>query len=91
MYIGTNILVYERWLMLKFRYTAGPMLSPFHSLALLMHVNQKGHPTDIVGFSCILPRPTDKSTTRDKVREINKRLIIWSSANGYILVLLAPS
>ncbi len=35
MYIGTNVLVYERWLVLKVRYTAGrlagPTLSPFHT------------------------------------------------------------
>ncbi len=36
MYIGTNVLMYERWLVLKVRYTAGrppgPTLSPFHRL-----------------------------------------------------------
>ncbi len=35
MYIGTNVLVYERWLVLKVRSTAGrpagPTLSPFHT------------------------------------------------------------
>ncbi len=45
MYIGTNVLVYERWLVLKVRYTAGhpagPTLSPFHTLTLLMHVSAK--------------------------------------------------
>ncbi len=44
-YIGTNVLVYERWLVLKVGYTAGrppdPTLSPFHRLTLLMHVSQK--------------------------------------------------
>ncbi len=39
-YIGTNVLVYERWLVLKVRYTAGPTLSPFHRLTLLMHVSR---------------------------------------------------
>ncbi len=40
MYIGTNVLVYERWLVLKFgTWQAGPMLSPFHRLTLLMHVS----------------------------------------------------
>ncbi len=34
-------LMYERWLVLKVRYTASPMLSPFHRLTLLMHVSQK--------------------------------------------------
>ncbi len=42
-YIGTNVLVYERWLVLKVRYTAGPTPSPFHRLTLLMHVSQKSH------------------------------------------------
>ncbi len=36
MYIGTNVLMYERWLVLKVQYTAGrpagPTLLPFHSL-----------------------------------------------------------
>ncbi len=41
MYIGTNVLMYERWLVLKVRYTAGPTLSPFHRLTLLVHVSQK--------------------------------------------------
>ncbi len=45
MYIGTNVLMYERWLVLKVWYTAtwpaGPMLSPFHRLTLLVHVSQK--------------------------------------------------
>ncbi len=40
MYIGTNVLVYERWLVLKVWYTAGPTFSPFHKLTLLMHVSQ---------------------------------------------------
>ncbi len=43
-YIGTNVLVYERWLVLKVRYMAcwptGPTLSPFHRLTLLMHASQ---------------------------------------------------
>ncbi len=41
MYIDTNVLVYERWLVLKVWYTASPTLSPFHRLTLLMHVSQK--------------------------------------------------
>ncbi len=44
LYIGTNVLMYERWLVLKVRYTAGrlagPMLLPFHRLTLLVHVSQ---------------------------------------------------
>ncbi len=40
MYIGTNVLVYERWLVLKVRYAAGPTLLPFHRLTLLVHVSQ---------------------------------------------------
>ncbi len=39
MYICTNVLVYERWLVLKVWYIAGPTLSPFHRL--IMHVSQK--------------------------------------------------
>ncbi len=39
MYIGTNVLVYERWLV---KSPASPTLSPFHRLTLLMHVSQKG-------------------------------------------------
>ncbi len=43
-YIGTNVLVYERWLVLKVRLQvgrpAGSTLSPFHRLTLLMHVSQ---------------------------------------------------
>ncbi len=45
-YIGTNVLVYKRWLVLKVWYTAGrpasPTLSPFHRLTLLMHMSHKG-------------------------------------------------
>ncbi len=45
LYIGTNVLVYERWLVLKVWYMAarpaGPTLSPLHKLTLLMHVSQK--------------------------------------------------
>ncbi len=40
MYIGTNVLMYERWLVLKVWYMAA-RLSPFHRLTLLMHVSQK--------------------------------------------------
>ncbi len=44
MYIGTNVLVYERWLVLKVWYTdswpSGPTLLQFHRLTLLMHVSE---------------------------------------------------
>ncbi len=46
MYIGTNVLMYERWLVQKVKYTAGcpasrPTLSPFHRMTLLVHVSKK--------------------------------------------------
>ncbi len=41
LYIGTNVLVYERWLVLNVLYTAGPMFLQLHRLALLMHASQK--------------------------------------------------
>ncbi len=45
MYIGTNVLMYERWLVLKVRYMAGrlagPTPSPFYRLTLLVHMSQK--------------------------------------------------
>ncbi len=42
LYIGTNVLVYERWLVLKVWYTAGWLtLSPLHRLTLFMYVSQK--------------------------------------------------
>ncbi len=43
MYIGTNGLVYGRWLVLKVQVQgpAGPTLSPFHRLTLLMPCESK--------------------------------------------------
>ncbi len=41
MYIDTNVLMYERWLVLKVRYTADPTLLSFHRLTLLVHASQK--------------------------------------------------
>ncbi len=43
MYIGTKVLVYERWLGAKSSVHGqppGPTLSPFHRLTLLVHVSQ---------------------------------------------------
>ncbi len=43
MYIGTNVLMYERWLVLKVRYTAGrpyAFATPSTHIAY-MHVTQK--------------------------------------------------
>ncbi len=49
MYIGTNVLMYERWLMLKVWYTASRPTQHFrHSiLTLLMHVSQKLTQSDV--------------------------------------------
>ncbi len=42
LYIGTNVLVYERWLVLKVWCMAGrATFSPLHKLTLLMHVSKK--------------------------------------------------
>ncbi len=41
LYIGNNVLVYDRCLVLKVWYTAGPTLLPLHRLTLLMNVSQK--------------------------------------------------
>ncbi len=58
MYIGTNVLVYERWSVLKVRYTAGqppgPTLSPFHRLTLLVHVSQKFVNLDTTKLFCTI-------------------------------------
>ncbi len=68
MYIGTNVLVYERWLVLKVWYTAGrPPVRPKrfrHSiLTLLMHVRQKA---DTIVQSTFLLQDK-KSTSLSKI------------------------
>ncbi len=55
LYIGINVLVYARWLVLKVWYTAGRPAQRFHHyiLTLLMHVSQKWPITEMSYPKCL--------------------------------------
>ncbi len=98
MYIGTNVLMYERWLVLKVRYTAGPTLLPFHRLTLLVHMNQISRFRSFISlclktsmlssFLMFISRPFQKADTLNLKDFSPSFRLVFGTFNILLLLLL---